>query len=92
MIRLKEIRKQKGLTQEQIAKIIGVAKTTYCNYENGHSEMEFDTIIKLAKYYDVTIGYLMGVEEQDKIMITKQDFDKMIELKEIVVKIQNSLK
>ena len=61
MNRLKEIRKQNKLTQEQVANIIGVAKTTYCNYEIGRSEMEFNSIIKLAKYYNVSIDYIAGL-------------------------------
>ena len=40
MNRLKEIRKQNKLTQDQVANIIGVAKTTYCNYENSVREIE----------------------------------------------------
>ena len=92
MIRLKEIRKQNGLTQEQIANIIGVAKTTYCNYENNVREIDINTLKKLANYYNVTIGYLLGIEETDKIMLSKEDFKKMQELKEIVTKIENSLK
>lgn len=92
MNRLKEIRKQNNLTQDQVAAIIGVAKTTYCNYEIGRTEMEFNSIIKLAKYYNVSIDYLMGVEETENIYISKEDFKKMQELKEIVTKIENSLK
>lgn len=92
MNRLKEIRKQNKLTQDQVASIIGVAKTTYCNYENGVREIDIDTLKKLSHYYNVTIGYLLGVEETDKIMISKEDFQEMQKLKDIVIKIENSLK
>ncbi len=92
MNRLKEIRKANNLTQDQVAEIIGVAKTTYCNYENGRSEMEFSSIIKLAKHFNVSVGYLIGAEETENIYISKEDFKKLQEIKEIVVKIENSLK
>lgn len=56
--RISELRKNKNLKQEEIAKIIGVARTTYSMYEHGNRQMDYETIIKLADYYKVSLDYI----------------------------------
>lgn len=60
MNRLKELRKQKGLTLDVIAQETGVKRGTYNNYENGKTNPKPETWEKLAKYFDVPIPYLQG--------------------------------
>ena len=60
MNRLKELRKNKQLTQEEIAQILNTQQRTYSGYEIGRSEPNIDTLIKLANFYNVTIDYLIG--------------------------------
>ena len=54
--RIRDLREDADLTQEQLVKILGMHKTTYTNYEQGKREPPFDFIIKLAKFYNV-FGY-----------------------------------
>jgi HTH-type transcriptional regulator, competence development regulator len=68
--KLIELRKAKKLRQEDIAKILGIARTTYAMYEQGNREPDFDTLNKLADYFEVTIDHLLGREEKVK---TKED-------------------
>lgn len=63
---LKQLREERGLYQKDIASAIGVDRTTYVKYERGSSEPDFKTIGKLADYFDVSIDYLLGREEQQK--------------------------
>ena len=56
--RLKDVREDKNLTQEDIAKILNMKQQQYSRYENGINEIPFEHIIKLAKYYNVSIDYL----------------------------------
>lgn len=56
--RIKEARLSKKMTQEQLAKAIGVAKTTVTGYEKGTSEPSIDTIIRIMKSLDVDANYL----------------------------------
>jgi transcriptional regulator with XRE-family HTH domain len=58
--RLKEIRLFNNLTQQAIADILGVARASISKYEAGISEPTIDTLIKVAKYFDVSIDYLLG--------------------------------
>ncbi|MCL6592703.1 MAG: helix-turn-helix domain-containing protein, partial [Alicyclobacillus sp.] len=48
-----------GWTQDEVADKIGVARSTYSNYENGHREPDLNTIQKLAELYGVSIDYLL---------------------------------
>ncbi len=60
--RLKELRERRGLSQEQLAKIIGVDRTTIVKYETGASRPT-RYLKKIAHYFDVTTDYLLGEEE-----------------------------
>ena len=53
--RLKDLREDQELTQDQLVKILGMHKTTYTNYEQGKREIPFGIVIRLAKLYNVSI-------------------------------------
>lgn len=55
---LQELRKDKGLTQGDVAKALHVVTSTISNYENGTTQPESDMIEKLADFYGVNIDYL----------------------------------
>lgn len=61
--RLRAIRKEHGLTQQNIADVLGVDRTTYTVYEGGSITPSPATLVKLSQIYNVTVGYLIGVEE-----------------------------
>lgn len=60
--RLILLRKEKALTQEQVADIINVSRQTYASYENGVNP-GLEAVIKLAKYFEVSIDYLAGITD-----------------------------
>ena len=62
---LKEARINAGLTQSQLAKKIGVAKSTYCNWEQGTREPNVLKLKAIAKALGVTSDYLLGMEDQN---------------------------
>ena len=61
--KLKQLRVEKNLTQEQVAKVIGVTKSCYSNYEQGLREPSLEIFIKLCKFFDVSADYLLGLEK-----------------------------
>lgn len=61
--RLRDLREDKDLTQEQLVKILKMHKTTYTNYEQGKREPPFELIIRLAKFYNVSIDYIAGLTD-----------------------------
>ena len=60
MNRLKELRKEKKLTQEELAGEIGVSKITILRWENGERQIKPDKAQALADYFGVSVGYLLG--------------------------------
>lgn len=62
--RLKDLREDNDLTQNQLVKILGMHKTTYTNYEQGYREIPFSLVIRLAKLYNVTIDYIAGLTDE----------------------------
>ena len=62
---LKERRKIKGLTQYDASKIIGVARTTYADYENGKIQPPIDKIRKISEWLDLPLEKLMNIEYTD---------------------------
>ena len=62
---LKECRKSKGLTQYDASKIIGVARTTYADYENGKIQPPIDKIRKICDWLDMPLDKLMNIEYAD---------------------------
>lgn len=64
MERLKELRKQKGLFQKDIANKLGIDRTTYVKYETGASEPDIKTLLSIADIFDVSVDYLLGKTEQ----------------------------
>lgn len=61
--RLKELRERLGLTQAEFGQSIGIAKSTYNNYETGIRAPKSDFWIAVAQKYNVTIDYLMGFSD-----------------------------
>lgn len=64
--RLKDLREDNDLTQDKLVQILKMHKTTYTNYEQGKREPPFHLIIKLAKYYNVSIDYIAGIIDEPK--------------------------
>lgn len=64
--RIKDLRKEKGLTLEQVADIVGVGKSTVRKWETGMiANMKRDKIASLAKALGTTPAYLMGWDEKE---------------------------
>ncbi|WP_206460594.1 helix-turn-helix domain-containing protein [Anaerovorax sp. IOR16] len=57
---LKELRKEKKLTQAQVAEHLDVSVSTYTKYETGVNEPDITMIKKIAKFFNVSIDYLLG--------------------------------
>lgn len=60
MIRLKEARKAKGLTQVEVARVIGISQNGYSDWETGKNKVDNASLNKLAALYNVSVDYLLG--------------------------------
>lgn len=59
---IKRLRKNKGLTQQEIADLVHVNRVTYTNWEKGKREPSFENLVKLADLFDVSLDCLFGRE------------------------------
>ncbi|MDD3186957.1 MAG: helix-turn-helix transcriptional regulator [Bacilli bacterium] len=79
--RVKQARIEKGYTQGELGKIIGVSKVSVCGYETGNRTPTIDVLIKLIETLDISSDYLIGndirvvseEEEPYQMMIAKED-------------------
>ncbi len=76
MLKLKELRKMKGLTQQQVADKLNIGRSTYAQYESNSREPDYETLINLANFYEVTVDYLLGNEYVTKENEENYDFEK----------------
>ncbi len=51
MLRLKELRTEKGLSQAAVAENFGITQQAYANYERGNRKPDFDTLVKMADFF-----------------------------------------
>lgn len=58
-MRLKLLRKQKGISQLKLAMDLGMNQNSISRYETGEREADYNTLIALADYFDVSIDYLL---------------------------------
>lgn len=58
--RLKELRAQSGLTQQQVAEKLNIRQQSYARYEYGSGEPNLETVVKLSHMFDVSCDYLLG--------------------------------
>lgn len=68
--RIKALRKQKNLTQEQLAKRLWVTKSIISAYESGTKYPSLDMLVKLAQTFNVSTDYLLGVNKNSYLDIS----------------------
>ncbi|MBE7082421.1 MAG: helix-turn-helix transcriptional regulator [Clostridiales bacterium] len=59
--RLKELRQEQGLTQKELADLLGINSVTYLHYEKEQRQPPLELLVDLAKFFNVTVDYLLGV-------------------------------
>lgn len=57
---IRNLREDNDLTQTEIANVLHISQRAYSHYENGTREMPISILIAIARYYDVSIDYLVG--------------------------------
>ena len=68
MIKLFELRSEKGLSQRAVAKELLISQGTYNNWENGHTQPSIEQLLALSAFFAVSVDYLIGnTDEQDVI-------------------------
>lgn len=64
--RIRDLREDKDIPQRKMAEYLQIHQTTYSDYELGNLNVPVDVLIKLAKFYETSIDYLVGLTDNDK--------------------------
>ena len=89
MIRLLELRNEKGLSQREMAKHLNISQGTYNNWENANTEPSISQLITLATFFDVTVDYLIGNDANDSVNLNKSI--SLFGENEKIIKLYNNL-
>lgn len=60
-MRIKDLREDRDLTQREIAEFLHIKQNTYSQYENGQRQIPIECLILLAKYYNTSTDYILGL-------------------------------
>ncbi len=69
--RIRDLREDRDKNQTEIAKMLGMSQTGYSKYETGENDVPTQILIKLARYYDTSIDYILGETDIEKRYPTK---------------------
>ena len=64
--RIRDLREDRDLNQTQVASMLGMSQTGYSKYETGENYIPTTILIKLARFYNTSIDYLLGETNQKK--------------------------
>ncbi|WP_077621522.1 helix-turn-helix domain-containing protein [Sediminibacillus massiliensis] len=74
--RLRKLREERGLSQEELAKKLNMPRTSVSHYENGESDRvpRQKRLYDLADFFGVTVDYLLGRSDSDKTTSSEEEF------------------
>ena len=62
-MRIRDLREDRDLTQKEVAEYLHIRQNTYSQYENGQRQLPLDALIALAKYYNTSTDYILGLTD-----------------------------
>ena len=65
--RVRELREDNNFTQKEIAKMLSCSQQVYSNYELGQRDIPTDILIKLSKFYNTSVDYILGISDNPNI-------------------------
>jgi len=92
--RIKNLRKNNGFHQKEVAEKLGITLTGYASYEQGRNKPSYDSLLKLSELYNVSIDYLVGKTDIQYTDHEKEFADKIsgdMSLEELLNKYQLTL-
>ena len=65
-MRIKDLREDNDITQKEIAEYLHIKQNTYSQYENGQRQLPLEALIALAKFYNTSTDYILGLTNETK--------------------------
>ncbi|MCR5703055.1 MAG: helix-turn-helix transcriptional regulator [Eubacterium sp.] len=75
MKHLRQLREEKGISQQKLANMVSVSQQSIYKYENGLAEPDFQTLIKLADYFETSVDYLIDYSE------IRRKYEELVDVK-----------
>lgn len=82
-MRIRDLREDRDLTQAQIAKILNCNRNTYTQYETGKRQVPLQVLIKLSRFYNTSVDYLIEETDEPKAYPRKTKIDSKNQSKTI---------
>lgn len=82
--RIQKLRKDKKMTQKQVAEAIGISASTLCGYESEDKLPPYPTLLKLAKLYGVSTDYLIGLSTDNTLDVSDLNDDEINALRTMI--------
>lgn len=85
MLKIKELREQNRISQNELAKQLNLTNKNICSYETGVANPKIETLIDMANFFNCSIDYLVGRESEDGIIVVSgnelsKDEEHLIEI------------
>jgi transcriptional regulator with XRE-family HTH domain len=77
---LLHLRKQMNVTQEEVAGPIGISRAALSHYETGRREPDYDTLQRFANFFNVSVDFLMGRDEENTAVAGVRSMETSLEL------------
>lgn len=65
-MRLKDLREDSDIKQQELADLLHICQNTYSQYENENRQIPIDMLIQLAYFYNVSVDYILGITDEQK--------------------------
>ena len=66
--RIRDLREDNDKTQRELANVLNCSQQVYSNYELGQRDIPTDILIKLSRYYNVSVDYILGISDNPKVL------------------------
>ncbi|WP_426449050.1 helix-turn-helix domain-containing protein [Paenibacillus sp. S-38] len=80
--RIALLREKQGMTQEELSIKLNISRASLSHYEKNRREPDYDTLVKIANYFKISIDYLLG-RTQDPEMVLDQQVRQFVESLEL---------
>lgn len=89
MNRIKEIRELRNISQKELAKKINRAPQTLSGWENNIHDPDLESLKIIARILNTTIDELLNNSNENNITISKEQYSKLIQIKNLIIEIEN---
>jgi transcriptional regulator with XRE-family HTH domain len=72
-LRIRHLRRERKLTQQQVSQALGISRSTYAKYETGENQPDHAMLNKIANFFEVTVDYLLGRDDDPKGTVVDSD-------------------